>query len=90
MVERLEIMTNTNGSSNVKGGNVTVNIDGKHKEGYYIGSATNVARLFIAVSIVFGVCVGYLWAQHNSFKEKTLIDYYNLEKRVVALELLAR
>lgn len=88
MVEGLEVMTNANVSSNVKGGNlkggdVTINIGDKQKEGYYIGSATNVMRLFIAVSLVFGFFIGYLLAKQSS-------DYKNLDQRVVALEILAR
>lgn len=88
MVEGLEVMTNTNGSSkvkggNVKGGDVNINIDGKSKEGYYIGSATNVMRLFIAVSLVFGLFIGYLLANQIS-------DYNNLNRRVEILERLAR
>lgn len=76
-------MTNTNGNSNVKGGNVTVNIGDKQKEGYYVGSATNVMRLFIAVSLVFGLFIGYLLAKQSS-------GYNNLNRRVEVLELLAR
>lgn len=79
-------MTNTNGSvkgGNLKDGNVTVNIGDKEKEGYYIGSATNVTRLFIAVSLVFGLLVGYILAKQSS-------DYNNLNKRIEALEILAR
>lgn len=76
-------MTNTNGSSNVKGGNVNINIGDKQKEGYYIGSATNVMRLFIAVSLVFGLFIGYLLANQIS-------DYNNLNRRVEILERLAR
>lgn len=28
-------------------GNVSINLGGEHKEGYYAGSATNMARLLI-------------------------------------------
>lgn len=83
MVEGLEVMTNTNGSSNVKGGNVTVKVGDKQRDGYYIGSATNVMRLFVAVSLVFGLFVGYLLAKQSS-------DYNNLNRRVEVLERLAR
>lgn len=48
-------MSNTN-----KGGNVNINIGDKEKQGYYVGSASNMARLFILISVVFGVYVGGL------------------------------
>lgn len=71
-------MTNTN-----KGGNVNINIGDKEKQGYYIGSASNMARLFILISVVFGVLVGYIIAKESS-------DYNNLNRRVEVLERLAR
>lgn len=71
-------MTNTN-----KGGNVNVNIGDKEKQGYYVGSASNMARLFILISVVFGVLVGYIIAKESS-------DYNNLNRRVEVLERLAR
>lgn len=74
---------NSNGNSSVKGGNVNINIGDKEKQGYYVGSATNVARLFILISVVFGFMVGYLWAKQSS-------DYNNLDKRIIALELMMR
>lgn len=39
-------MTNTNKGGNVKGGNVNVNIGDKEKQGYYVGSASNMAHAF--------------------------------------------
>lgn len=71
-------MTNTN-----KGGNVNVNIGDKEKQGYYVGSASNMARLFILISLVFGLLVGYVLAKQSS-------DYNNLNRRVEVLERLAR
>lgn len=71
-------MSNTN-----KGGNVNVNIGDKEKQGYYVGSASNMARLFILISVVFGVLVGYIIAKESS-------DYNNLNRRVEVLERLAR
>ena len=71
-------MTNTN-----KGGNVNINIRDKEKQGYYVGSASNMARLFIFISLVFGVLVGYVMAKQSS-------DYNNLNRRVEVLERLAR
>lgn len=71
-------MTNTN-----KGGNVNVNIGDKEKQGYYVGSASNIARLFILISLVFGLLVGYVLAKQSS-------DYNNLNRRVEVLERLAR
>lgn len=71
-------MSNTN-----KGGNVSVNIGDKEKQGYYVGSASNMARLFILISVVFGVLVGYIIAKQSS-------DYNNLNRRVEVLERLAR
>ena len=71
-------MSNTN-----KGGNVNVNIGDKEKQGYYVGSASNMARLFILISLVFGVLVGYVIAKQSS-------DYNNLNRRVEVLERLAR
>jgi hypothetical protein len=71
-------MTNTN-----KGGNVNINIGDKEKQGYYVGSASNMARLFILISVVFGVLVGYIIAKESS-------DYNNLNRRVEVLERLAR
>lgn len=76
-------MTNTNKGGNVKGGNVNVNIGDKEKQGYYVGSASNMARLFILISLVFGVLVGYVIAKESS-------DYNNLNRRVEVLERLAR
>ena len=76
-------MTNTNKGGNVKGGNVNVNIGDKEKQGYYVGSASNMARLFILISVVFGVLVGYIIAKESS-------DYNNLNRRVEVLERLAR
>lgn len=74
---------NTNRNGSVKGGDVHINVGDKQKEGYYIGSATNVMRIFIAVSLVFGLFIGYLFAKQSS-------DYNNLNRRVEVLELLAR
>ena len=71
-------MTNTN-----KGGNVNINIGDEEKQGYYVGSASNMARLFIFISLVFGVLVGYVMAKQSS-------DYNNLNRRVEVLERLAR
>ena len=71
-------MTNTN-----KSGNVSINIGVKEKQGYYVGSASNMARLFILISVVFGVLVGYIIAKESS-------DYNNLNRRVEVLERLAR
>ena len=71
-------MSNTN-----KGGNVNINIGDKEKQGYYVGSASNMARLFILISLVFGVLVGYVMAKQSS-------DYNNLNRRVEVLERLAR
>nr|DAS78850.1 MAG TPA: shock protein B [Caudoviricetes sp.] len=71
-------MSNTN-----KGGNVNINIGDKEKQGYYVGSASNMARLFILISVVFGVLVGYIIAKESS-------DYNNLNRRVEVLERLAR
>jgi hypothetical protein len=76
-------MTNTNKGGNVKGGNVNINIGDKEKQGYYVGSASNMARLFILISVVFGVLVGYIIAKESS-------DYNNLNRRVEVLERLAR
>lgn len=76
-------MTNTNKGGNVKGGNVNINIGDKEKQGYYVGSASNMARLFILISLVFGVLVGYVIAKQSS-------DYNNLNRRVEVLERLAR
>ena len=76
-------MTNTNKGGNVKGGNVNINIGDKEKKGYYVGSASNMARLFILISLVFGLLVGYIIAKQNS-------DYNNLNRRVEILERLAR
>ena len=76
-------MTNTNKGGNVKGGNVNINIGDKEKQGYYVGSASNMARLFILISVVFGVLVGYIIAKQSS-------DYNNLNRRVEVLERLAR
>lgn len=76
-------MTNTNKGGNVKGGNVNINIGDKEKQGYYVGSASNMARLFILISLVFGVLVGYVMAKQSS-------DYNNLNRRVEVLERLAR
>lgn len=70
-------MSNTN-----KGGNVNINIGDKEKQGYYVGSASNMARLFILISVVFGVLVGYIIAKESS-------DYNNLNRRVEILERLA-
>lgn len=71
-------MSNTN-----KGDNVNINIGDKEKQGYYVGSASNMARLFILISVVFGVLVGYIIAKESS-------DYNNLNRRVEVLERLAR
>ena len=71
-------MSNTN-----KDGNVNINIGDKEKQGYYVGSASNMARLFILISLVFGVLVGYVMAKQSS-------DYNNLNRRVEVLERLAR
>lgn len=71
-------MSNTN-----KDGNVNINIGDKEKQGYYVGSASNMARLFILISVVFGVLVGYIIAKESS-------DYNNLNRRVEVLERLAR
>lgn len=76
-------MNNTNKGGNVKGGNVNINIGDKEKQGYYVGSASNMARLFILISLVFGVLVGYVIAKQSS-------DYNNLNRRVEVLERLAR
>lgn len=76
-------MSNTNKGGNVKGGNVNINIGDKEKQGYYVGSASNMARLFILISLVFGLLVGYIIAKQNS-------DYNNLNRRVEILERLAR
>lgn len=76
-------MSNTNKGGNVKGGNVNINIGDKEKQGYYVGSASNMARLFILISVVFGVLVGYIIAKESS-------DYNNLNRRVEVLERLAR
>lgn len=76
-------MTNTNKGGNVEGGNVNINIGDKEKQGYYVGSASNMARLFILISLVFGVLVGYVIAKQSS-------DYNNLNRRVEVLERLAR
>ena len=76
-------MTNTNKGGIVKGGNVNINIGDKEKQGYYVGSASNMARLFILISVVFGVLVGYIIAKESS-------DYNNLNRRVEVLERLAR
>ena len=76
-------MTNTNKGGNVKGGNVNIIIGDKEKQGYYVGSASNMARLFILISLVFGVLVGYVMAKQSS-------DYNNLNRRVEVLERLAR
>lgn len=76
-------MNNTNKGDNVKGGNVNINIGDKEKQGYYVGSASNMARLFILISLVFGVLVGYVMAKQSS-------DYNNLNRRVEVLERLAR
>lgn len=76
-------MNNTNKGGNVKGGNVNINIGDKEKQGYYVGSASNMARLFILISVVFGVLVGYIIAKESS-------DYNNLNRRVEVLERLAR
>ena len=76
-------MTNTNKGGNVKGDNVNINIGDKEKQGYYVGSASNMARLFILISLVFGVLVGYVIAKQSS-------DYNNLNRRVEVLERLAR
>ena len=76
-------MTNTNKGGNVKGGNVNINIGDKEKQGSYVGSASNMARLFILISVVFGVLVGYIIAKESS-------DYNNLNRRVEVLERLAR
>lgn len=42
-----------------------------------------MARLFILISLVFGVLVGYVMAKQSS-------DYNNLNRRVEVLERLAR
>lgn len=76
-------MTNTNKGGNVKGGNVNISIGDKEKQGYYVGSASNMARLFILISLVFGLLVGYVLAKQSS-------DYNNLNRRVEVLERLAR
>lgn len=76
-------MSNTNKGGNVKGGNVNIDIGDKEKQGYYVGSASNMARLFILISVVFGVLVGYIIAKESS-------DYNNLNRRVEVLERLAR
>ena len=76
-------MTNTNKGGNVKGGNVNISIGDNEKQGYYVGSASNMARLFILISVVFGVLVGYIIAKESS-------DYNNLNRRVEVLERLAR
>lgn len=70
-------------SNTSKGGNVNINIGDKEKQGYYVGSASNMARLFILISVVFGVLVGYIIAKESS-------DYNNLNRRVEVLERLAR
>lgn len=36
-------------------GNVSINLGREHKEGYYAGSATNMARLLIFCNIVWAV-----------------------------------
>lgn len=69
--------------NNLKGGNVNVNIGDKEKQGFYVGSASNMARLFILISLVFGLLVGYVIAKQNS-------DYNNLNRRLEVLEYLAR
>lgn len=76
-------MTNTNKGGNVKGGNVSINLGDKETQGYYVGSASNMARLFILISLVFGVLVGYVIAKQSS-------DYNNLNRRIEVLERLAR
>lgn len=62
-------MSNTNKGGNVKGGNVNINIGDKEKQGYYVGSASNMARLFILISLVFGLLVGYIIAKQNSINQ---------------------
>ena len=44
-------MNNTNGQHKV--GNVNVQIGSE--KGYYVGSASNMARLFIMISLLFGL-----------------------------------
>ena len=66
-------------TNSLKGGNVNVKIG--DKEGYYAGSASNIARLFIFSNIVwaliFGICL-YLEG----------VRMGNLESKVAYLEAL--
>lgn len=65
-------MNNTN-----KGGNVNINIGDKEKQGYYVGSASNMARLFILISVVFGVLVGYQSADLNNRTNVAMLQGFN-------------
>lgn len=66
-------------TNSLKGGNVNVKIG--DKEGYYAGSASNMARLFIFSNIVwaliFGVCLYFEGVRMG-----------NLESKVAYLEAL--
>ena len=62
-----------------KVGNVSVQIG--DKEGIYVGSATNMTRLFIMCNIVWGIMFGV-------FAYLKGIETGNLEARIVFLESL--
>lgn len=62
-------------------GNVSINFGGEQKEGYYAGSATNMARLFIMCNVIWAILFG-LFAYAKG------IETGNLETRVEFLERL--
>ena len=71
-------MNQTQNSEN--SGNVSINFGGKQKEGYYAGSATNMARLFIMCNVVWAIVFG-LFAYVQG------VEMGNLETRVSVLEV---
>lgn len=71
-------MNQTQNSGN--SGNVSINFGGEQKEGYYAGSATNMARVFIMCNVVWAV----LFALFAYFQG---VEMGNLETRVSVLEV---
>lgn len=48
-----EGMNQTQNSGN--SGNVSINFGGEEKQGYYAGSATNMARVFVMCNVIWAI-----------------------------------
>ena len=71
-------MNQTQNSGN--SGNVSINLGGEEKQGYYAGSATNMARVFVMCNVIWAIVFG-LFAYFDGIK------IGNLENRVAVLEV---